>query len=96
MKALQRTVGFRSDWPTAAKLDLIRANWSPLLTRDIAVFGKRQNKDLQEVGESIPTNVLANRLQALVASGLIAKRMCQYNPPRNAYFLADAGNVWCL
>ncbi|HEX5338458.1 MAG TPA: helix-turn-helix domain-containing protein, partial [Gallionella sp.] len=41
--------------------------------------------------ESIPTNILAERLKRLEAAGLIKKEFYQDNPPRAEYFLTSKG-----
>lgn len=81
----------RSSCPIAAALDLIGDKWSLLIIRDIALFDKHKNKEFQEAGEGIPTNILADRLKKLTANGLIEKREYQNNPPRFEYFLTEAG-----
>lgn len=81
----------RSACPIANALDLVGDRWTLLIVRDIALFDKHRNKDFQEAGEAIPSNILANRLRRLVEAGLVEKRPYQDNPPRYEYHLTDAG-----
>ena len=81
----------RSDCPIATALDLLGDRWSLLLVRDIGLFGKHRNKDFQQGREAIPSNILAQRLKHLVATGLVEKRPYQARPPRYEYHLSRAG-----
>lgn len=93
MKKLDKSVSKRSECPIATTLDLVGDKWTLLVVRDIGLFGKHKNKDFQEAGEAIPTNILANRLQLLVENGLVEKRRYQDHPPRYEYFLTEAGQA---
>jgi DNA-binding HxlR family transcriptional regulator len=46
--------------------------WSLLIIRDLMVRGLRTFKQFQESGEGIATNILADRLRKLQATGIIA------------------------
>ena len=81
----------RSQRPIASALDFVGDKWPLLIIRDISLFGKHKNKDFQNAGEKIPTNILANRLTSLVKNGLVEKRLYQEKPPRYEYHLTDAG-----
>ena len=61
-----------------------------MLIRDIALLDKHRNKDLQDAGENIPSNILANRLKQLLEHGLLEKRLYQ-EPPRYEYHLTKSG-----
>lgn len=91
VKKLSRSTSRRSGCPIATTLDVIGDKWTLLIIRDIGLFGKHRNKDFQDAGEGIPTNILANRLKLLVENGLLEKRLYQEHPPRYEYFLTDAG-----
>lgn len=91
MKRLSRSVSKRSLCPIATTLDIIGDKWTPLIIRDIGLFDKHKNKDFQEAGEKIPTNILADRLKLLVRNGLVERRLYQDNPPRYEYHLTAAG-----
>lgn len=91
MQKLNKSVAKRSNCPIATTLDVLGDKWSLLIIRDISLFDKHRNKDFQEAGEAIPTNILANRLKQLVELGLLEKRPYQDNPPRYEYHLTEAG-----
>lgn len=46
--------------------------WSLLIIRDLMVRGYKTFKEFEEAGEAIATNILADRLQKLEASGIVA------------------------
>ncbi len=92
-KNLNRNSFQRSQCPIASALDFVGDKWSLLIIRDISLFGKHKNKDFQNAGEKIPTNILANRLTSLVENGLLEKRLYQNRPPRYEYHLTDAGKA---
>ena len=90
-KNLNCPAGQRSQCPISSALDFVGDKWSLLIIRDISLFGKHKNKDFQNAGEKIPTNILANRLTSLVKNGLVEKHLYQDKPPRFEYHLTDAG-----
>ncbi|WP_434111329.1 winged helix-turn-helix transcriptional regulator [Methylocaldum sp. GT1TLB] len=81
---------FRSQCPVAASLDLLGDKWSLVIVRDLMI-GKRKYKDFQDSPESIPTNILANRLRKLEGDGIIEKRPYQEKPVRYEYALTRKG-----
>lgn len=91
MKKLPQSVSKRTACPIATTLDLLGDKWTLLIIRDIALFDRHKNKDFQDAGEGIPTNILADRLRTLVGVGLLEKCPYQSNPPRYEYHLTDAG-----
>lgn len=92
MNKLSKPAPDRSSCPIATALDLIGDRWTLLIVRDAALFGRHKNKEFQDAGEKIPTNILADRLKRLVAGGLMEKRCYQEHPPRYEYHLTEAGN----
>ena len=93
MPKLENSLSRRSCCPIATTLDVLGDKWTLLIIRDIALFDKHRNKDFQQAGESIPSNILANRLKWLVANGLLEKRLYQQHPPRYEYHLSSAGKA---
>jgi DNA-binding HxlR family transcriptional regulator len=91
MKILNKSISKRSLCPIATTLDIIGDKWTLLIIRDVGLFDKHKNKDFQEAGEKIPTNILADRLKLLVKNGLVEKHLYQNNPPRYEYHLTEAG-----
>jgi DNA-binding HxlR family transcriptional regulator len=60
----------RSGCPVSLALELLGDRWSLLLIRDMMVRGYRTFREFQHSGEGIATNILADRLRKLEASGL--------------------------
>jgi DNA-binding HxlR family transcriptional regulator len=77
----------RSVCPLASALDVIGDKWTLLVVRDMAC-GKRFFNDFCRSPERIATNILAARLERLVASGLAEKYPCD---GRDAYRLTAKG-----
>ncbi len=79
------------DWPCpiARATDLIGDWWTPLVLRDV-FFGMRRFDQIQ-VDLGIPRAVLAQRLDRLVAEGMLEKRQYEERPPRYEYRLTDKG-----
>ena len=63
----------QSRCPICYSLDVFGDKWTLLILRDILIGGKRYYRDFLGSGEGIATNILADRLKAMVESGLIAK-----------------------
>lgn len=80
----------RSVCPVACTLDLIGDKWTLLVVRDMAC-GKRYFNDFCRSPERIATNILAERLERLVTSGLAEKYMSADQPGRDAYRLTTKG-----
>jgi DNA-binding HxlR family transcriptional regulator len=83
--------GLRSPCPIAAALDIVGDRWSLLIVRDL-LTGRKRYGDFAGSHERIPTNILAERLKRLEASGIIDREAYQQNPPRYSYGLTDRGN----
>lgn len=81
----------RSPCPIANTLDLIGDKWTLLIVRDLLFFGKRQYRELATSPESIPSNILADRLKRLEQASLIQKTPYQERPVRFAYTLTASG-----
>ena len=82
MKKTQRSV-----CPVACTLDLIGDKWTLLVVRDMAC-GKRYFNDFCRSPEKIATNILADRMERLVTSGLAEKYASE---GREAYRLTAKG-----
>ena len=61
----------RSGCPVSISLERLGDHWSLLIIRDLMVRGYRTFKELQESGEGIATNILADRLRKMEARGII-------------------------
>ncbi|HEU5077806.1 MAG TPA: helix-turn-helix domain-containing protein [Opitutaceae bacterium] len=80
----------RSACPISCSLDLLGDRWTLLVIRDL-FRGLTRYGEFLASPEGIPTNILAERLERLEASGLIKREPYQQNPPRYAYTLTPKG-----
>jgi DNA-binding HxlR family transcriptional regulator len=65
--------------------------WSLLIIRDLMVRGFRTFKDFRESGEGIATNILADRLRKLEATGIITAERVETDGRRLNYRLTQKG-----
>ena len=80
----------RSSCPGACALDLVGDKWTLLVVRDL-LRGRHTFKELLAADEGIPTNILADRLKKMEASGLVEARPYQDKPVRWRYQLTAKG-----
>jgi len=73
----------------ARALEIIGERWTLLVVRDALYGVRRYNDFLVHLG--IPRAVLAARLQALTAEGILEKRRYQDSPPRDEYVITERG-----
>jgi DNA-binding HxlR family transcriptional regulator len=73
----------------ARTLDLIGEWWTPLIIRDLLIGNRRFDGLRKNLG--ISKKILADRLQSLLASGIIVKRLYEQSPPRHEYVLTEKG-----
>jgi DNA-binding HxlR family transcriptional regulator len=66
--------------------------WTPLVMREFLVGPRRFDQLQERLGVSRAT--LSQRLDKLVAEGLLAPVQYQDNPPRHEYTLTDRGNAF--
>jgi DNA-binding HxlR family transcriptional regulator len=80
-----------SEWPcsVARAMELFGDAWTPLIMRE-AFMGTRRFDDFQRP-LGLARNTLSDRLNRLVAAGVLSKRLYQDNPPRNEYLLTAKG-----
>ena len=81
----------RSRCPIANVLDLFGDRWTLLVVRDLLLRGRHRFTELEAGGESIPTNILADRLERLRAARIVSRRRYQKKPPRYEYHLTQRG-----
>lgn len=62
----------RSECPIASSLDILGDKWTLLVVRDL-LDGKTKFSEFERSPESIPTNILADRLRRLEAAGILEK-----------------------
>jgi DNA-binding HxlR family transcriptional regulator len=75
--------------PIARSLERVGEWWSILILRD-AINGVSRFDEF-EASLKIAPNMLTRRLQALVKSGLMQRRLYCEHPPRHEYILTDRG-----
>ncbi|MFN0127790.1 MAG: winged helix-turn-helix transcriptional regulator [Verrucomicrobiales bacterium] len=80
----------RSPCPVACALDLLGDRWTLLVVRDL-MLGRTRFKEFLGSPEGIPTNILAERLERLIAAGLVRKVPVPEGGKRLAYALTDKG-----
>jgi DNA-binding HxlR family transcriptional regulator len=74
----------------ARTLDVVGERWAMLIMKDV-FLGVTRFDDLQrDLG--IARNVLAERLESLVADGLLERRVYQQHPVRHEYVLTEKGH----
>ncbi len=73
----------------ARTLDVAGEWWTPLILRDVA-YGVRRFAALQE-DLGISANVLSDRLETLVAEGILLRSIYQQRPERHEYVLTEKG-----
>lgn len=80
----------RSRCPIACALDQLGDKWSLLIIRDL-LLGKRRYQEFLASPEQIATNILADRLKKLEATGIIVQHAYQQKPMRYEYVLTQKG-----
>lgn len=80
----------RSDCPVACMLDLVGDKWTMLVIRDL-FLGRTRYKEFAGAPEGIPTNILAERLERLVDSGLVKQEPVTPGGKRMCYRLTPMG-----
>jgi DNA-binding HxlR family transcriptional regulator len=81
----------RSGCPVSISLERFGDRWSILVIRDLMVRGLRTFKEFQESGESIATNILADRLKKLESAGIINAEVERSDGRRVNYRLTEKG-----
>ncbi|TVL91905.1 helix-turn-helix domain-containing protein [Streptomyces sp. SAJ15] len=84
----------QQDCSLARALEVVGERWSMLIVRD-AFYGVRRFNDFL-AHLDIPRAVLTQRLQSLVAAGVLRKEPYQRAPVRHGYVLTDAGRALWL
>ena len=82
----------RSLCPVACSLDIFGDRWTLLVIRDL-FFGRTRFKDFVASPEGIPTNILADRLERLLARGIVEQMPAQDGTKRMAYRLTKKGKT---
>jgi DNA-binding HxlR family transcriptional regulator len=81
----------RSDCPISFALDCFGDRWSLLVIRDLLFKGKRRYQELRDTEEGIASNILADRLRALEAAGIVERHVARRNEGGVTYALTQRG-----
>ena len=87
---MPKSLGKDSTCSIARSLEVLGDRWTLLIVRDL-LRGRDTYGKLAASDESIPTNILADRLKKMEAAGLIEAKPYQDRPVRYAYSLTDKG-----
>ncbi len=82
----------RSPCPVAYSLDIFGDRWTLLVIRDL-FFGRTRFKDFAASPEGIPTNILTERLERLLARGIVEQIPAEDGTKRLAYRLTKKGKA---
>lgn len=86
------TVERRSPCPLACSLDLFGDRWTLLVVRDL-ILGRSRFKDFTASPESIPTNILSDRLRRLLEHGIVRQLPAAEGAKHLAYQLTEKGEA---
>jgi DNA-binding HxlR family transcriptional regulator len=82
---------WRSGCPLNASVEILGDRWSLLIIRDMMLRGFRTYKEFLESYEGIATNILADRLQKLIAHGIITTEQDASDGRKLIYSLTAKG-----
>ncbi|MDM0002123.1 helix-turn-helix domain-containing protein [Variovorax sp. J22P240] len=81
----------RSTCPISTGLELLGDRWTLLVIRDLMFAGKRHFREFLQSEEAISSNVLADRLNSLVESGIVTKNGDPTHAQKAVYSLTEKG-----
>lgn len=81
---------YELDCNLAQVLNIFGDKWTMLILHRI-IRGKNTFKEIEENLESIPSNILSNRLKLLEERGLIYQELYNQHPPRYKYLPTESG-----
>lgn len=82
----------RSPCPVSCALDLFGDRWTLLIIRDL-FLGRSRFKDFTASPEGIPTNILSDRLERLLETGIVQQIPVTDGSKRMAYELTEKGRA---
>jgi len=83
----------KSHCPVNFALETVGDPWSLLVVRDIVFHGKHAFGEFLASEERITTSVLADRLAALVRTGILTKRRSETDRRKESYSLTEKGRA---
>jgi len=81
----------RSECPISRTLDLFGDKWTLLIIRDVVFKGYRFYNEFLTSDEGIATNVLADRLKKMEASGFLLSAKYEQQKRKKVYRLTELG-----
>jgi DNA-binding HxlR family transcriptional regulator len=81
----------RSGCPLNASVEMLGDRWSLLIIRDMMLRGSRSYKEFLDAYEGIATNILADRLQKLLAYEIITTESDPSDGRKQIYLLTEKG-----
>lgn len=81
----------RSDCPISTALEIVGDRWTLLIIRDMMFAGKRHFREFLQSGEGISSNILADRLNMLVARGVLTREDDPAHRQKAIYSLTTMG-----
>jgi len=81
----------RSTCPISTALELVGDRWTLLVIRDLMFADKRHFREFLQSEEAISSNVLADRLNALVQGGIVTKSADPTHAQKAIYSLTEKG-----
>jgi DNA-binding HxlR family transcriptional regulator len=81
----------RSDCPINFALEIFGDKWTFLIVRDLMFKGKHYYGEFLQMEERIATNILADRLALLEASGIVTKKLDKQHGSKQFYELTSKG-----
>ncbi len=82
----------RSPCPVACSLDILGDRWTLLVIRDL-FLGRDRFRDFAASPEGIPTNILSERLERLLQTGIVEQIPASDGTKRRAYRLTAKGKA---
>lgn len=81
----------RSTCPISTALELVGDQWTLLVIRDLMFAGKRHFREFLQSEEAISSNILADRLNGLVARGILTRSDDPSHAQKAIYSLTEKG-----
>jgi DNA-binding HxlR family transcriptional regulator len=81
----------RSTCPISTALEFVGDRWTLLVIRDLMFAGKRHFREFLQSEEAISSNVLADRLNSLVESGIVTRNGDPTHAQKTVYSLTEKG-----
>ena len=91
VKAASKLDQARSGCPVSLGLDVFGDRWTLLIIRDLMFSGKRHYRKILHSEEHISSNILADRLQMLLAEGVISRSGDPGHAQKVVYSLTEKG-----